>query len=180
MDGLPWNTHKCHGVANHQQQLLQPDWAGRGGGGAATFWPQFRMWLKRSTKLMWWASLWGQKRCKHCESRSIVSNSSWPHGLYSPWNSPGQNTWVGCRSLLQGIFPTQGSNPGLPQCRWILYQLSHQVSLIWIFETHNFCSVWLSYSMSDSSPDVLSKPHLCLFTPLSPSPHQHSLSSTSH
>ena len=37
-----------------------------------------------------------------------------PHGLYSPWNSPGQNTGVGGLSLLQGIFPTQGSNPGLP------------------------------------------------------------------
>ena len=41
-------------------------------------------------------------------------------GLYSPWNSPGQNTGVGSLSLLQGIFPTQGSNPGLPHCRWIL------------------------------------------------------------
>ena len=47
---------------------------------------------------------------------------------YSPWNSPGQNTGVGSLSLLQGIFPTQGSNPGLPHCRWILYQLSHQES----------------------------------------------------
>ena len=51
-----------------------------------------------------------------------------PHGLYSPWNSPGQNTGVGSLSLLQGIFPTQGSNPGLPHYRWILYQLSHQGS----------------------------------------------------
>ena len=41
-----------------------------------------------------------------------------------PWNSPGQNTGVGSLSLLQGIFPTQGSNPGLPHCRRILYQLS--------------------------------------------------------
>ena len=49
----------------------------------------------------------------------------WPHGLYSPWNSPGQNTGVGSLSL-QGIFPTQGSNPGLPHCRRILYQLSHE------------------------------------------------------
>ena len=48
------------------------------------------------------------------------------HGLYSPWNSPGQNTGVGSRSLLQGIFPTQGSNPGLLRCRRILHQLSHQ------------------------------------------------------
>ena len=60
------------------------------------------------------------------ESRSVVSNSLQPHGLHgSPWNSPGQNTRVGSLSLLQGIFPTQGSNPGLPYCRQIVYQLSH-------------------------------------------------------
>ena len=51
-----------------------------------------------------------------------------PRGLYSPWNSPGQNTRVGSLSLLQGIFPTQGLNPGLPHCRRILYQLSHKGS----------------------------------------------------
>ena len=61
------------------------------------------------------------------ESRSVVSNSLQPHGLYSPWNSPGQNTGVGSHSL-QGIFLTQGSNPGLIHCRWILYQLSYQGS----------------------------------------------------
>ena len=42
------------------------------------------------------------------ESPSVVSDSLRPHGLYSPWNSPGQNTRVGSLSLLQGIFPTQG------------------------------------------------------------------------
>ena len=52
---------------------------------------------------------------------------SWTiHGLYSPWNSPGQNTGVRSLSLLQGIFPYRGSNPGLPHWRQILYQLSHQ------------------------------------------------------
>ena len=51
-----------------------------------------------------------------------------PHRLYIPWNSPGQNTGVGGLALLQGIFPTQGSNPGLLHCRWILYQLSHKGS----------------------------------------------------
>ena len=51
-----------------------------------------------------------------------------PHGLYSPWNSPGQNTGVGHLSLLQGIFPTQTLNPGLPHGRRILYQLSHKGS----------------------------------------------------
>ena len=49
------------------------------------------------------------------------------HGLW-PWNSPGQNTGVGSHSLLQGIFLTQGSNPSLPHCRWIIYQLRHQES----------------------------------------------------
>ena len=63
-----------------------------------------------------------------CESRSAVSDCLQPHRLYSPWNSPGQNTGVGGLSLLQGIFPTQRSNPGLPHCRRILYQLSHQES----------------------------------------------------
>ena len=51
------------------------------------------------------------------------------HELYSPWNSPGQNTRVGSLSLLKGIFPIEGLNPGLPHCRWILYQLSYQGSL---------------------------------------------------
>jgi len=46
----------------------------------------------------------------------------------TPRNSPGQNTGVGSCSLLQRIFPTQGLNPGLPHCRWILYELSYQGS----------------------------------------------------
>ena len=57
-----------------------------------------------------------------------MSDSLQPHGLYSPWNSPGQTTGVGSLSLLQGIFPTQGLNPGLPHCRQILYPLSHKGS----------------------------------------------------
>ena len=61
-----------------------------------------------------------------CKSHSVMSNSLWPQGLYSPWNSPGQNTGVGGLSLLQGIFWIQASNPGLPHYRQILYQLSHR------------------------------------------------------
>ena len=64
------------------------------------------------------------------ESRSVMSDSLRPHGLYSPWNSPGQNAEVGSCSLLQESSPTQGSNPGLPHCRWILHQLSHQEYLL--------------------------------------------------
>ena len=65
---------------------------------------------------------------KESESHLVVSDSLQPHGLYSPWDSSGQNTGVGSRSLLQGIFPTHGSNPGLPICRWIFYQLRHKGS----------------------------------------------------
>ena len=61
------------------------------------------------------------------ESHSVMSNSSQSHGLYSPWNSPGQNTGVGSLSLLQGIFPPQGSNQGLLHCR-LVNQLSYQGS----------------------------------------------------
>ena len=48
--------------------------------------------------------------------------------ILCPWDSPGKNTGVGCHALLQGIFLIQGSNPGLPHCRQILYQLSYQGS----------------------------------------------------
>jgi len=63
-------------------------------------------------------------------SPAVMSNTLPPHGLYCPWNSPGQNTGLGSCSLLQGIFPTQALNPGLPHCGRILYQLSHQGSPI--------------------------------------------------
>ena len=69
-----------------------------------------------------------------------------PHGLYSPWNSPDQNTGMGSCSLLQGIFPTQASNPGLQHCRWILYQLSHKGSpriLEWVAYPFSSRSSWL-------------------------------------
>ena len=62
------------------------------------------------------------------ESCSVMSDSLRPHGIDSPWNSLAQNAGVGSLSRLQGIFPTQGLNPGLPHCRQILYQLSHQGS----------------------------------------------------
>ena len=77
------------------------------------------------------------------ESCSVVSDSLRPHGLYSPWDSPGQNTGVGSLSLLQGIFPIQGLNPGLPHCRWILYQQSHKGSPS-ILE-------WVAYPFSSGS-----------------------------
>ena len=47
-----------------------------------------------------------------------------------PWRSPGQTTEMGSLSLLQGIFLAQGWNPGLPHCRWVLYQRGHQAVLL--------------------------------------------------
>ena len=78
-------------------------------------------------------------------SRSVVSDSLQLHGLHSPWNSSGQNTEVGSLSLLQWIFPIQGSNPGLLHCRQILYQLSHQGSpriLEWVAYPFSSGSSW--------------------------------------
>ena len=77
--------------------------------------------------------------CEWSESRSIVSDSLWPYGLYSWWSSPGQNIGVGSLSLLQGIFPTQESNQGLLHCRRILYQLSYQGSPYWGIVDLRYC-----------------------------------------
>ena len=66
-----------------------------------------------------------------CEPMGYSPPGSSVHG-----DSPGKNTGVGCHALLQGIFPTQGSNPGLPQCRQILYHLSHH-------NTYNKCCLYL-------------------------------------
>ena len=68
-----------------------------------------------------------------CDSHSLMSDSLRPYGLYPtrllcPWNSPDKDTGVGSHPLLQGIFPTQGLNPGLLYCRWIFCHLSHQGS----------------------------------------------------
>ena len=98
-----------------------------------------------------WVDVWGMTISlslppySESESCSVVSDSLRPYGLYSPWNSPGQNTGVGSCSLLQGIFPTQISNPGLPHCRWILYQLSHKGSpriLEWVGYPFSSGSSW--------------------------------------
>ena len=82
----------------------------------------------------------GERKWKSLSHVQLLS-----HGLYSPWNSPGQNTGVGSLFLLQGIFPTQGLNPGVPHCRWTLYQLSHKGStrtLEWVACPFSSGSSW--------------------------------------
>ena len=63
----------------------------------------------------------------HVLSHSVVSDSHATHGLYPArllclWDFSGKNTGVGGHFHLQGIFLTQGLNPGLLHCRWILYR----------------------------------------------------------
>ena len=70
-----------------------------------------------------------------CDPMGYSPPSSYVYG-----DSPGKNTEVGFHSFLQGIFPTQGSNPVFPHCKQILYHLSHQGCLI-ILE-------WVAYPFS--------------------------------
>ena len=96
----------------------------------------FTIWAKGRDKNL--QHMWLVKVAKSCPTLQ-------PHGLYSSWNSPGQNTGVGSLSLLQGIFPTQGWNPGLLHCGQILYQLSHQGSpriLEWVAYPFSSESSW--------------------------------------
>ena len=112
-----------------------------------------KRWKKKRKEVQWiinqhgdsgspWSS---SRKSLWSESHSVVSDSLQPHGLYSPWNSPGQNTGLGSLSLFQGIFPTQGLNPGLLHCRQILYQLSHKGSpkmLEWVAYPFSSGSSW--------------------------------------
>ena len=127
-----------------------------------------------------------QLKSKFLEVQDEVLNVHISHqDLYSPWNSPGQNTGVGSCSLLQGIFPTQGSNPGLPHCGWILYQLSHKGSpriLEWVAYPFSSRSSWprsqtgVSYiagrfftnwsyqgTLYAHSKNLVSRPFKCIF-----------------
>ena len=86
------------------------------------------------------------------ESHSIVSDSLQPHGLFGPWNSPGQSTSVGSLSLLQGIFPMQGSDPGLLHCRQTLYQLSRLGSPESTLRAHVFPPSCASFTSTPIPP----------------------------
>ena len=77
----------------------------------------FTVWVTREAPVYSWWWCW-------CLVASVVSDSVWPHalwptGLLCPWDSPSKNTGVGWRALLQGIFQTQGLNPGLSHFRQI-------------------------------------------------------------
>ena len=85
---------------------------------------------------------------------SVVSDSLWPHGLQparllGPWESPGKTTGVVCKALLQGIFPTQGLNPGFSHCKQILHHLSYKGSPV--KGSVQFSSVQFSLSVVSDS-----------------------------
>ena len=109
-----WSTHSIQGWCLHSVER----WSGLGLPHLAQNWSPSVLFVYIEV-------------CEWSESRSVVSDSLWPYGLYSSWSSPGQKTGVGGLSLLQGIFLTQESNRGLLHCRWILYQLTYQGSPYW-------------------------------------------------
>ena len=89
-----------------------------------------------------------------------MSNSLWLHGLgptrlLGLWDSPGKNTGVGCHPLLQGIFLTQESNPGLLHCRQILYHLSYQGSPTSLLIIHSTTLFMLTLKITVCILDLL-------------------------
>ena len=84
--------------------------------------------------ILWYPNYISKKRKKRERkgksfSRAQLFATPWTVActkLLHPWDFLGKSTGVGCRFLLQGIFPTQGLNPGLPHCRQTLYRPSHQ------------------------------------------------------
>ena len=102
-------------------------------------------------------------------SRSVMSDSLQPHELYPtmllcPWDSPGKNNGVDYHFLLQGIFPTQGSNPDLPHCRQTLYRLSHQeVQLVHIYIFFLYTSLYQLFWLAKSENlRIQKKQEVCL------------------
>ena len=76
---------------------------------------------------------------------SLQPHGLWPARLLCPWNSPGKNTGVASHSFLQGIFPTQGSNPGFLHCRQIPYCLGHEGLHILLLLKNLEPHCWLFY-----------------------------------
>ena len=92
-----------------------------------------------------------------------MSNSLQPHGLQParllcPWASPGKNTGVGCLCHLQGIFPTQGSNPGLLYCRRILFFFNWRIITLQYCDRFCHIATWISHRCSCVPPSWTTLP----------------------
>ena len=114
---------------------------------------------------------------ERCVKVKVMSDSLLPHGLQPtrllhPWHSPGKNTGVGSCCPLQGILPTQGSNPDLPHCRRILYHLSYQGTPAFPSYSSNFLlslSAVLQLSPISLCPFSLKSTLIIIFTSIMPS-----------
>ena len=105
------------------------------------------LFMQISQMLIYYLCLVAQSCLTLCNSMDCSPPGSSVHG-----DSPGKSTGVGSHALLQGIFPTRGSNPGLPHCRRILYCLSHQGSP-WILK-------WVAYPFSRGSSQLRDQTHV--------------------
>ena len=107
--------------------------------------PRLKLWWGVGSSVQAVGGYRGVERKWESVSPSIVPAPLWPHGLQPawllwPWDFPGKDTGIGCYFLLQRIFPTQGSNPGLLHCRQILsdcatrggYRGVFSIKIIWI------------------------------------------------
>ena len=108
----PQKQNPCNNKGEPMKSQGQPLWTWPGKSALSVSQTTCRppLWLIKFSG----ASGFWKRRSKWSENRSVMSNSLWPHGLYNPWNSPSQNTWVGSCSLLQGIFTIPGIKPGSP------------------------------------------------------------------
>ena len=111
----------------------------------ASRWPfnnKERKWRRKHMQIIRFIEKW------KCLSRVRLFVIPWTvaHQAH-PWNSPGKHTGVGCHFLLQGIFRTQGSNPGLPHCRRTLYRLSHQGTHVQCFSIKKIGEFSLAFSI---------------------------------
>ena len=109
--------------------------------------------LYRNIQNSVWPNIWAQwlsqvnthTKPSQCQTHLVAQscptlcdpmNCMYPARFFCPWNSPGKNAGVVCHSLLQGIFLTQGLNPGLPRCRQILYSWTTREALFQSTEDH--------------------------------------------
>ena len=149
-----------------------PVWLQRKGYYAILVCPFFKKFFSFPKCFVFFLMFWSSSRIaaepfQSCLTQCDLMDGSLPG---CPWDSLGKGTGVCCHAVLQGIFPTQGLNPGLPHCGQILYQLSHKGSpriLEWV--VYPFSSVssrprnWTGVSslQADSLPTELwGKPSL--------------------
>ena len=152
-----WTILKEMGIPGHFTCLLRNLYAGQEATVRTTDWFKIGTGIRQGCISSPYLTYMQNKKY---ESHSIVSDSLWPHWLNIPLNSPGQNTGMGSCSLLQGIFPTQVSRPGLPHCKRTVYQLSHQGSPMCRVHHAKFWA-WWNTSWNQNCQEKYQQPQIC-------------------